>query len=146
MCGASVKFSVISESGRLTTASFPSIKVRHVGLQAGQSAGAVTSFPTTHPGTPKKTPAKLVKKIVNMPGKKEKEIHTTDLTVNKCAVCKRIFNSIKDKSFRKKNGLQGVWLGCEAEGCAFWGHAICANVHVGARKMIPSIKLHGCHP
>jgi hypothetical protein len=117
MCGATVKFSVISESGRLTSASFPSIKVRHLGLQAGQSVGAVTRNHTNHPGTPKKTPAKLLKKIADMPSKKEKQINTTDLTVNKRA----IFNSVQ-----KKNGLQGVWLGCEAE-----------IVHSGTMQYVP---------
>lgn len=146
MCGAKVKFTITSESGRQVCGSFPSLKMRHVGLQAGQPAEAPFTRQSATQGTPKKTPAKLAKQIANMPGKKEKKMSFTQKAVNKCAVCGIIFNSAKDKLFKKKHRLQGEWLGCEKDGCEFWGHAICAKVKISSRKNIPSIQLHGTHP
>ncbi|KAH3704672.1 hypothetical protein DPMN_079731 [Dreissena polymorpha] len=85
---------------------------------------------------PKKMPLQLAKQIINMPGKKEREISFTKRTVCKYPVYSITFNSNKDKC-SKKHWLQAERLGCEEEGCDFWVHAVCANVKLASRNSIP---------
>ncbi|XP_052242213.1 uncharacterized protein LOC127852321 [Dreissena polymorpha] len=154
-CGASVRWEVISESGRIISGTHPMRTSRTVGLQAGQTAEETPSK-SKSVGSPKRArPALMTRpdsqllQINNLPGKKRSSSIVSNgqsKVTNKCSVCSIIFNSPKDRAFKKAHKLQGQWLGCEEEGCGFWGHARCAGVFIPSRKSIPEIKFHNKHP
>lgn len=82
-------------------------------------------------------------KINNLPGKKP-EVKITkkqflDRVHNKCAICKTIFQSKKDKEFQRKHKKNGQWLGCDEEGCHYWAHAFCAGKSIPSRKSAATV-------
>jgi len=45
-------------------------------------------------------------------------------------VCKIIFESKADTTFRKGKVKQTTWVGCEHRGCKYWGHALCVGLGI----------------
>ena len=144
MCGAKVLFSVVAESGKKTTMSLPPVNTRHVKIQAGESCFSkstrhVASPPPPETHTPKKNRHNV---IHHMPGKKAMIKRNSKLQKvnNKCSVCSIIFNSKSDKIFKRKNGKNGIWLGCDHDGCDYWAHAVCAGQEIVSLKRVPTLK------
>ena len=41
-----------------------------------------------------------------------------------------MYDTEADKTFCKKYGRKGQWLGCEVTDCQYWAHAICAGLTI----------------
>lgn len=140
------------ETGKETCLSLPKpIVRRHVKTQAGPSfIKRQSSAPVE--GTPKKRPIPLPqpetsqsKTISNLPGKKKQCQFSPNVAriKNKCMFCKIIFDSAADKVFRKKNGRKkAIWLGCDADECGEWTHAMCAQVEIPCLKRARAVPFY----
>ena len=86
-----------------------------------------------------------VPKMLNLPGKPETKVKKLTKKVSgRCAEvkCQLIWESKRDKSCRKQNGMRKTsWIGCDAEGCTFWGHASCIGMVLVPKKKIEDHKL-----
>ncbi|XP_060573727.1 uncharacterized protein LOC132731549 [Ruditapes philippinarum] len=123
MCGAQVSLTVVAESGKKTTLSLPQVLSRHVKLQAGESSFSKHTRQMSSPPPPQSHSPKKTKVINHMPGKKttgkKKHISIKERICNKLSVCFVIFNYKKDQLFKKKHGINAVWLGCDHDGCHY---------------------------
>ncbi|KAH3868461.1 hypothetical protein DPMN_031609 [Dreissena polymorpha] len=126
-------------------------KSRTVVLQAGQTCEETPSK-TKYGWSPKRSRLPL------MTRPDSQQVHIDNLPIKKHE-CNKVQGSKSHKQmlylqnkfqFLKKNQkthkLQGEWLGCEEEGCGFWGQSRCAGFFIPSRKSIPAIKFHDKHP
>ena len=71
-----------------------------------------------------------------MPGKKDDPPPPPppkERITGKCAVCKIIYDSKRDKIFRKGKMNKTNWVGCDKAGCGYWGHASCVELDVAGK-------------
>jgi len=77
--------------------------------------------------------------VENIPGKKTNELPPRERVTGKCAVCKIIFESKADTTFRKGKVKQTTWVGCEHRGCKYWGHAVCVGLGIKPKVVVGNI-------
>ena len=156
MCGCHIKLEIKAQSGReYSYYSHPTTK-RSVKLQAGsaQLEAKTTSTRSRVNHTPTKTrpipgdnagpsdSASHPKPIHGLPGKKSKLIKSqakTKPAQNKCKICKVIYESRKDKTFKEKKGAAAAWLGCDVPDCSYWAHACCLGIKVTGKQAAKNI-------
>ena len=83
------------------------------------------------------------KVIKGLPGKKTASTPALAYkkTFNKCKVCSIIYDGKADKAMQKKVGkLKWAWVGCDADGCDYWAHAVCAGIKISKLKELPTLK------
>ena len=134
--GAKIKVTITNgDTGKTVKYDSSNTLIRNAAIQCGES-----SLPTRElnriqntVNTPKKVTrsrATIDKMVVqNLPGKKKTPpVKPHKKVTGKCKVCSIIYESAKDKAFRKKRIRQTTWIGCERPGCKYWAHACCAKV------------------